>query len=192
MIASIEGRLTAVEKDAVVVQMGGIGFRIHVPATFLRQCGPVGSSVTLHTYMHVRENEMALYGCTTEDELRMFKLLLSVPGIGPRTSLAVLSNIPLDNLRVAIANGQANVLSQVPGIGNKTAQKIIVDLKDKVAAFAGLPLVVSEIMAQDAEVIAALTSLGYSVVEAQTALQHVPGTVRGIEERLRAALSYFG
>jgi Holliday junction DNA helicase RuvA len=192
MIASIEGRLAGIEQDAVVVQVGGLGFRVHVPATFLKQCGAVGSSISLYTYLHVRETELTLYGCATQDELHTFKLLLGVSGVGPKVGLAMLSNLPLDSLHSAIANEQTNILSQVPGIGTKTAQKIILDLKDKVRAVSGIAPPAPEITEQDAEVIAALVSLGYSVVEAQMALQNVPLTVQGVEERLRAALSYLG
>ena len=191
MIATIEGRLGAIEKNAVIVQVGGLGFRVYVPATFLERCGPVGSPVSLYTHLHVREDELALYGCATEDELRMFELLLGVSGVGPRIGLTILSTLPLDHLRTAIASEQASTLSQVPGIGTKTAQKIILDLKDKVEAVVGVSPLVTEIAQEDVEVIAALTALGYSVVEAQTALQHVPASVRGVEERLRAALAYF-
>lgn len=192
MIARIEGHLAAIEKDAVIVQTGGLGFRVHVPGTFLRQCGAIGNPVSLYTHLHVRENEMTLYGCASEDELAMFKLLLSVSGIGPKSGMAILSTLSLDTLRNAIVNEQTSTLSQVSGIGVKTAKKIIVDLKDKVRAVEGTSLAISAVTDEDAEVIAALTALGYSIVEAQTALQHVPATVKGVEDRLRAALSYLG
>ncbi len=192
MIARIEGRLIAIEKNAIIVQSGGLGFRVYVPTTFLRQCGAVGGSVSLHTHLHVRENELSLYGCATEDELSMFKLLLSVSGVGPKVGLAMLSHLSLDQLRSAIANEQTGVLSQTPGIGARTAKKIILDLKDKMPAVAGAVTTTPEIVEQDTQVIAALTTLGYSIVEAQTALQHAPATLQGIEERLRAALTYLG
>lgn len=191
MIASIEGRLAGIEHDAVIIQVGGVGLRVRVPATFLAQCGAVGSSVSLYTYLHVRESELTLYGCARQDELQTFKLLLGVSGVGPKAGLAMLSNLSLERLHAAIANEQTNILTQVPGIGTKTAQKIILDLKDQLRGFSDIAPV-SAITAQDAEVIAALVSLGYSVVEAQTALQGVPLTVHGVEERLRAALSYLG
>ena len=190
MIASVEGRLVAVGKKAVVVQVGGIGLRVHVPDSFTIHCGPVGSTVSLYTHLHVREDELALYGCATESELRLFELLISVSGVGPRLALSLLSVLSDDELRLAIAGDQASVLTRVPGIGAKTAKKIILDLKDKVEA--GVGLARPEILDEDMEVIAALTGLGYSVVEAQTALQHVPVDVRGVEGRLRAALVYLG
>jgi Holliday junction DNA helicase RuvA len=201
MIANIEGRLSAVEKDAVVVQVGGIGFRVHVPNGLLAQCGPgggipVGNTLSLHTHLHVREDELTLYGCATDDELRLFELLLGVSGIGPKVGLSLLSTLSADEVRVAIAGEQDDVLSRVPGIGKKTAQRIILDLRDKVQVPSDVALsqpgVASEMLEEDEDVIGALTMLGYSVVEAQAALQHVPADVRGVEDRLRAALAYFG
>ncbi len=192
MIANIEGRLSAIEKRAVVVRVGGIGLRIHVPASVTAQCGPVGSTVSLHTHLHVREDEITLYGCATEDDLDLFELLLSVSGIGPRVALGLLSTLSGDAIRGAIIAEQGDVLSSVPGIGPKTAKKIIFDLKDKVRDSGQVALVTTPITEADSEVIAALTTLGYSVIEAQTALQHVPADVQDVEERLRAALAYLG
>jgi Holliday junction DNA helicase RuvA len=195
MIASLRGRLAAVEKDAVVVEVGGVGFRVYVPQRLLSECGPLGSTLALHTHLHVREAELALYGCASDDDLGLFELLLGVSGVGPKVGLALLSTLSADEVRAAIATEQDKVLSQVPGIGSKTAKKIILDLKDKVQAPEDLviqPEGFAELAAEDEEVLGALTMLGYSVVEAQTALQHVPADVRGVEERLRAALAYFG
>ena len=201
MIASIKGRLSTVEKSAVVIDVGGIGFRVHVPETLVAQCGPHGSialasTLVLHTHLHVREDELTLYGCATEDDIQLFKQLLSVSGVGPKVAMGMLSALSADEIRVAIAAEKADVLSSVPGIGVRTAQKIILDLKDKVQVPAELALSLkggrdaAPWMQEDEQVIGALTTLGYSVVEAQTALQHVPADVRGIEERLRAALAY--
>jgi Holliday junction DNA helicase RuvA len=195
MIASLTGHLISVEKDAVVVEVGGIGFRVHVPKGLLGECGPAGSTISLYTHLHVREADLSLYGCASEDDLDLFELLLGVSGVGPKVGLALLSTLSSDEVRAAIASEQDQVLSKVPGIGGKTAKKIILDLKDKVQAPDDLvlqPPALSELAVEDEEVLAALTMLGYSVVEAQTALQHVPSDVRGVEERLRAALAYFG
>jgi len=189
MIACIEGRLSAIEDRAIIVRVGGLGLRVYVPQTFLLACGPVGSTVALHTHLHVREDELSLYGCATESELQLFELLLGVSGVGPRVALSLLSTLSEEDARVAISSEQASVLARVPGIGAKLAKKIVFELKDKILA--GGAVVQSAITEEDAEVIAALTGLGYSVVEAQTALQHVPATVQGIEDRLRAALAYF-
>jgi Holliday junction DNA helicase RuvA len=203
VIANIEGRLSAVRENAVVIQVGGLGIRIFVPERFAAQCGPkgsisIGSLLSLHTHLHVREDELTLYGCATEDDIQLFKQLLSVSGVGPKVGLAMLSSLSGDEIRVAIATEQADVLSSVPGIGARTAKKIILDLKDKVevpdelASSLGGALEATPFMEEDEEVIGALTTLGYSIVEAQAALQNVPTDVRGIEERLRAALAYLG
>jgi Holliday junction DNA helicase RuvA len=195
MIASLTGRLAAVEKDAVVIEVGGVGFYVHVPKGLLDAAGPLGGTISLHTHLHVRENELSLYGCASEDDLALFELLLGVSGVGPKVGLALLSTLSSDEVRAAIAGEQDKVLSKVPGIGGKTAKKIILDLKDKVQAPDDLALEpegLVELAVEDEEVLGALTMLGYSVVEAQTALQHVPANVHGVEERLRAALAYFG
>jgi Holliday junction DNA helicase RuvA len=195
MIANLTGRLVAVEQDALVVEVGGVGFRVYVPKGLLNECGPLGSKLTVHTHLHVREAELALYGCASEDDLDLFELLLGVSGVGPKVGLALLSTLSSDEVRAAIASEQDKVLSRVPGIGSKTAKKIILDLKDKVQAPDHLviqPEGLTELAVEDEEVLGALTMLGYSVVEAQTALQHIPANVHGVEERLRAALAYFG
>jgi Holliday junction DNA helicase RuvA len=191
MIAHIEGRLGEIDQDAVVVHVGGLGLRVYVPKSLIARCGPIGSTLALHTYLHVREDDLSLYGCATRDELQLFKLLLSVSGVGPKVGLSVLSAMSADEVRRAIATEQAVVLARVPGIGAKTAKKIIFELKDKVQV-AGVESWQPAAVEQDTEVIAALTSLGYSVVEAQMALQQVPSSLEGIEERLRAALAYLG
>jgi Holliday junction DNA helicase RuvA len=202
VIANIKGRLSAAEKNAVVVDLGSVGVRVYVPETLAAQCGPggsiaLGSTIVLHTHLHVREDELTLYGCAAEDDIQLFKQLLSVSGVGPKVGLGMLSKLSADEIRVAIASEKADVLSSVPGIGARTAQKIILDLKDKVRVPDGLASSLgareaAPFLEEDQEVIGALTTLGYSVVEAQTALQNVPADVRGIEERLRAALTYLG
>jgi Holliday junction DNA helicase RuvA len=189
MIASVKGRVATVGRDYLVVDVGGVGLKVHVPASQLAQTNP-GRPVELFTHLHVRETELALYGCASEEELALFELLLGVAGVGPRVALAILSKMPADSLRLAIAQEQVELLARVPGIGPKTAKKIVFHLKDKVQAEMGVTItpVLSE---ADAEVIAALTSLGYSVVEAQAAVQSLPRDEElGIEERVRLALMY--
>jgi len=190
MIANLKGRVEAIGKDYVVLGVGGIGFKVHVPTSFLETVEGLGRQVELFTHLHVRENELVLYGCGSEDELALFELLLTVSGVGPRVSLAMLSAMSPDSLRLAIAQGNVEVLCRVPGIGPKMAKKIVFHLKDRVAVELG-PEAVPFLTEADAEVIAALTSLGYSVVEAQTALQSLPAEEMEIEERVRLALAYF-
>jgi Holliday junction DNA helicase RuvA len=190
MIANLKGRIEAIGKDYVVVDVGGIGFKVYVPTSFLETSEGLGRQVELFTHLHVRENELTLYGCSSEDELALFELLLGVSGVGPKAALAMLSTMSADSLRLAIAQGNAEVLARVPGIGPKMAKKIIFHLKDRVEVELG-PEAVPFLTEADAEVIAALTSLGYSVVEAQAALQSLPAEEMPIEERVRLALAYF-
>jgi Holliday junction DNA helicase RuvA len=144
----------------------------------------------LFTHLHVRETELTLFGFLTEDELALFRLLLSVSGVGPKVALAVLGTVSPEALRQAVVQEEPAILSRVPGIGTKTAKAIIFHLKDKIIATDAVaaPLLTDI----DAEVIAALTALGFSLVEAQTALQNLPkDDDLPIEERVREALAFF-
>ncbi len=189
MIASIEGRIAAKSADALIVVVGGIGLRVLCPQPIVVS-SHVGEAILLHTHLIVREDELALVGFGSAEELALFELLNRVSGVGPRTALAVLSAMAPDSLRLVISQEQPELLARVPGIGKKTAQKIIFELRDKVGApeaaegFAAL----SE---ADTAVIDALTALGYSIVEAQRAVQGLPRDLTDIEARLRRALETF-
>ena len=192
MIASLQGTVTATGKDFIVLQVGGLGFRVFVPQRLLEGGTELGAEIKLFTHLHVRENELTLYGCATEEELALFRLLLGVSGIGPKVALAILSFLPPDHLRAAIAQEDVTTLARVPGIGPKTAKKMVFDLKDKVAAEVPLGEPRPILTEADADLIAALTSLGYSVVEAQAAIQALPREPLPLEERVRLSLAYFG
>lgn len=190
MIARVRGTVWATEDDALVIQIGGLGVQVHVPTPTLARLSASGQPVELFTHLHLRENELTLYGFLTREELTLFRLLLTVAGVGPRTALAVLSTLSPDTVRQAVVNDQPNILTQVPGVGLKTAKAIIFHLKDKfgpLGTFAAIPT----ILEGDAEVIAALTGLGFSLVEAQTALQNAARDPSlPLEERIRRALAY--
>ena len=190
MIARLSGTVWSAGKDHLVVRVGGIGFQVHAPAGVLRQLDDVEQPVELFTYLHVRENELALYGFLTQEERALFELLLGISGIGPKAALALVGTVSSDALRQAVLQDEPGLLTRVPGIGSKTAQKIIFHLKDKIipTGAEAAPLLSDT----DAEVIAALTGLGFSLVEAQTALQNLPrGEDLPVEERVRLALAYF-
>ncbi len=191
MIASIEGTIRSRQSDSLVLGLGGLGVRVYVPADLLVSVR-TGDQLYLHTYLHVREQELALYGFASEQELALFQLLLGVSGIGPKSALGVLSGMPADALRLAISQEQPGVLARIPGIGKKTAEKIVLELKDKVGSPEGAPAELAALSEADAEVIDALTALGYSIVEAQRAVQALPRDVQDVEERLRLALTSFG
>lgn len=191
MIASVEGRIQAKTTDSLVVGLGGLGIKVFVPSDLLASVRP-GDDIFLHTYLHVREQELALYGFAGEQELALFYLLLGVSGIGPKSALSILSAMPVDALNLAISQEQPGVLARVPGVGKKTAEKIVLELKDKIKATTEIPPELAALGEADAEVIDALTALGYSIVEAQRAVQSLPRTVTDVEERLRLALASFG
>lgn len=189
MIASVEGRIRAVAKDALVVDIGGIGLRVACPQPTLA-AARVGEMILLCTHLVVREDDLSLVGFATEEELSLFEKLISVSGVGPKLGLTVLSAMAPDALRLAIGQEQPDLLARVPGIGKKTAQKIVLELKDKVGAVE-VPEGLAALTEADAAVIDALTALGYSIVEAQRAVQALPRDLVDIEDRLRRALASF-
>jgi Holliday junction DNA helicase RuvA len=190
MIGRLSGTVWGIGEGHVVVRAGGIGLQVRVPSGVLAQLDGVGRPVELFTHLHVRENELALYGFLTEEELALFKLLLSISGVGPKVALALLGTVSPDALRQAVVQEEPGLLSRVPGIGPKTARAIIFHLKDKLMpAGADAARLLSD---TDAEVIAALTGLGFSLVEAQAALQSLARDEDlSVEERVRQALAYF-
>lgn len=190
MIASVEGRVAAVMRDSVVVDVGGVGLRVLCTQPTIAAARG-GEPIFLHTHLVVREDDLSLIGFATTDELTLFEYLIAVSGVGPKMALALLSGMAPDALRLAIGQDQPDVLARIPGIGKKTAQKIVLELKDKIGV-----VEVAEGLAAlteaDAAVIDALTALGYSIVEAQRAVQSLPRDITDVEERLRRALVSFG
>jgi holliday junction DNA helicase RuvA len=190
MIASLSGRIQEINSDSLVVDIGGVGLQVFVPAPLRDRLKPA-ETVFIYTYLVVREDALSLYGFDTKEGRDFFILLLGVNGVGPRLSLAMLSTLSPDAIRRAVFHEQAEVFSRVPGVGKKTAQKILLHLQDRIPMEAGLERIAT-ISDVDTEVLGALTSLGYSVVEAQAALQFIPReTPQEVEARLRAALQYF-
>ncbi len=189
MIASVEGRIAARTSDAVIVNVGGVGLRVLCPQPTLAAVR-VGEPILLHTHLVVREDDLTLVGFATSEECMLFEHLMRVQGVGPRLALAVLSAMTPDSLRLAIGQEQPEMLARVPGIGRKTAQKIVLELRDKIGA-PELAEGLAALTEADAAVIDALTTLGYSVVEAQRAVQGLPRDVTDVEERLRQALASF-
>jgi Holliday junction DNA helicase RuvA len=190
MIATLSGKIIHVEGDKVIVDVGGVGYQVFIPAP-LRDQLRRGETVLLFTQLIVRQDSLTLYGFETSESREFFDLLLGVNGVGPRLALAILSVLTPDTIRRSVFNEQVEIFSRVPGVGKKTAQKILFHLQDKITAVEGLePMATfSEV---DGEVLNALTALGYSVVEAQSALQAIPsGAPQEVEERLRLALQYF-
>jgi Holliday junction DNA helicase RuvA len=174
----------------LVVEVGGVGLRVLVPAPF-RERLKVGEAAFLYTHLVVREDSLTLFGFEAAADRELFNLLLGVDGVGPKVALSVLSTLNLDTVQRAVFSDDADLLSRVPGVGKRTAQKIVLHLHDRLKPISGLERIAAMSDA-DGEVLAALTALGYSVVEAQTALQSLPKDApQDVEERLRMALQQF-
>lgn len=198
MISYVKGPVAEIFEDIVVIETGNVGLEIHVPLSVTEKLPGIGMETVLYTYFQVREDGMCLYGFLNRQDLTMFKQLISVSGIGPKGALGVLSAMSPDDLRLAILSGDAKAISRAPGVGAKTAQRIILDLKDKIdmadvlpASFA--PEAVSEIAAGGVakEAIEALVALGYSAAEANRAVRKVE-VLEGMssEDVLKASLKH--
>jgi holliday junction DNA helicase RuvA len=190
MIASVRGLVETVQENSLVVEVGGVGLLVSVPNGLARSLR-AGESVHLQTYLVVREDALNLYGFQTVEERDFFILLLGVNGVGPRISLAILSSMTVDTIRRAVLQEQVDLFGRVPGVGKKTAQKILLHLQGKVGNAEPLAGVAS-LNEIDNQVLEALISLGYSVIEAQSAVQSITrDTPADVETRLRIALQYF-
>jgi len=190
MIDLLSGQIASLAKDSLVVLVGGVGFRVYVTKNVFDTVNAPGQTVTLFTHLQVREDALTLFGFLTEDERSIFELLLTVNGVGPKVATAFLSALTVDHLRAAVKRDEPQVLTRAPGVGKKTAEKIVFELKNKLGA-GGIPAVIA-MSDMDTEVIANLTALGYSLVEAQSALQSIPRNAPpDIETRVRLALQYF-
>lgn len=192
MIRMVRGTVMARGKDYLVIDVGGVGYKVFVPEP-AALAADTNEQLLLHTYLQVREDALNLFGFADVDELAMFELLLGVNGVGPKVALATLGVLSPDMLRSAVASEEPAMIARVPGVGKRTAEKIVLELRDKIKQFGGGSGLQSLAYATDvdSEVIDALISLGYSVVEAQRAVQKLPKEAVGVEERLRLALSQF-
>jgi Holliday junction DNA helicase RuvA len=190
VIAFITGRVAAKAPGFALVEAGGIGYRLLMATSSLSALPAEGDEVTVHTYLHVREDELTLYGFENEEERAVFESLIGVTGIGPKVALAVLSSLRPDVLRAGIAREDVALISSVPGIGKKTAQRLILELKDKLdvpdlgRGLGAGPLAASE--ARDA-----LLAMGFSPAEAAVALRDAPADASA-EDLLKAALRALG
>ncbi len=190
MIATLAGTLAHKAADHLVVTIAGIGIEVFVPFSTLDKIQ--SEQVFLYTRLIVREDSMTLYGFATTAERELFDTVLKISGIGPKLALTMLSTLTVDNIRNAVRNERPEIISRVPGIGKKTAQKIVLELQDKIpGSLDALPVSTEE--DSTTMVIDALTALGYSIVEAQTAVQSIPiDAPADVEERVRIALRSLG
>ncbi len=198
MYAYIKGDITAIEEESLIIENNGIGYRVTVPASILDGELGIGDSVKVYTYFSVREDAMQLFGFLSKDDLEMFRKLLGVSGVGPKAGVAILSALGADTLRFAILSDDAATISKAPGIGRKTAQKIILELKDKVDLMDAFELKAahteerkngSDQESPQSEAVLALTALGYPNAQALKAVRAASAQgFSDVEELLKAAL----
>lgn len=197
MISYIKGELVAVEREKVIVDVNGIGWGIYMPEQSMGLLPQTGNEVKIHTYLNVREDAMQLYGFLTKDDMEVFRLLIGVSGIGPKGGLSILSKLSADDLRFAVLSGDVKAISAAPGIGKKTAEKLIIELKDKL----DLNEMLNQTAAPDisgnemlhtneiqAEAVQALVALGYGSTESLKAVKKVSAEYTTVEEVLKESL----
>lgn len=189
MIGSITGTVRDVGIAGLLLEVGGVGYHVSVLPTFLAGA-KVGQSLTLRTHLHVREDELSLYGFATKEELGFFQLLLGVPGVGPKSALAILTLVPVWTLVRAVTSGDANLLTKVSGIGRKTAERIIVELKTRLER--EYPALAERGVVPHADVVEALMVLGYSLAQVREAVRQLPPDVQSVEDGVKAALQLLG
>ena len=196
MISYIRGELAAVEKEKVIVDVGGVGYGIYMPGQAMGLLPQPGNEVKIHTYLNVREDAMKLFGFLTRDDLEVFKLVIGVSGIGPKGGLSILSQLTPDDLRFAVLSGDVKAISAAPGIGKKTAEKLIIELKDKLniedvlthAADSSAAAVPVNNGGIQSEAVQALVALGYGSTESLRAVKQVELDNPTVEDVLKEAL----
>lgn len=201
MIQFIRGELVSVEEDRILVDVGGVGYGIFMPAQSMNRLPKTGSEVKIYTYLNVKEDAMQLFGFLTRDDLQVFKLLIGVSGIGPKGGQAILSALSPDELRFAVMSNDVKAISAAPGIGKKTAEKLILELRDKLSIEEALEHAVSggeissagsgHVSEVQSEAVQALTALGYGNTEALRAVRQVEiDENTDVEAVLKRALKY--
>lgn len=188
MLVALEGILESRGIDSAVVKVGPLSIQVYVPGSTLSQLGTVGDRVHLHTHLYLREDNIAVYGFVSVDELALFQNLISVSGIGPKAGLAFLSTLSVEQLASAIVAGNIDLLTQVPGIGKKIAGRVVLELKGKMEK-GWIGAVAPALKQEDADVVSALTNLGYSLKEATQAVASLPNAEElDLEEKVKLAL----
>lgn len=192
MISALTGTVEGRGADFVVLNVGGVSFRVHTSASTLNELGDIGERTRLHTYLHVREENIALYGFATPEELALFEMLIGVSGVGPKIALALLSALKPDQLALALASGDADLLGQVPGVGKKMAGRLVLELQGKIEREeVGAPHILA--VSGHADIISALTRLGYTTAEAAAAVAALPTSPDlTLEDKVRLALKRLG
>jgi len=190
MIAQLTGLIVKKQENAVILNVSGVGYKVHIGKETRAALRGIGEEASLWTHLSVRETSLDLFGFLEHKDLAFFELLIAISGIGPKSALAILDVADVDTLQSAIRAGESTYLTKVSGIGRKNAEKIILELKDKLGVEMGMK---DDTMVQEEiDTLDALSALGYSTREARDALKQVPKDVEGTNERLREALKFLG
>lgn len=192
MIYNLRGTLTYCDQNFAVVECGGVGFKCFTTLTTLREIGKVGNEVNLYTHLSVREDAMDLFGFASKEELESFRLLISVSGIGPKAAVAILSEMTPDRLAVCIASGDAKMLTKAQGVGKKTAERVVLELKDKMGAIGASDVAAAAAAGSaegtdSAEAVQALVALGYTQSDAAVVIGRLDPSL-SVDEMIRIGL----
>ncbi len=188
MLYSLSGKLIAKQDNSFAIEVGGVAFQLRSSINIVKSLPQIGESVKVFTHLHVREDALELYGFLDREELEFFGMLISISGIGPKSALGVLGVERVDNLKAAISEGRSGLLTKVSGIGKKSAERIVLELKNKLKQEGSDKLV--GIMESDRDIIEALANLGYTKSQAKEALAKVDSNLQKMEERIKAALNF--
>jgi len=191
MISKLTGQIAHIDPKYVILDVNGVGYKVFVTADILTKIGKDKEITTLWTYQAIRENAMDLYGFTTLGELNFFELLITISGIGPKTALGILNSASVESIQNAVQTGDTSHLTKVSGIGKKVAEKIVLELKDKIEKIAHTPESKSA-MKNDSDALEALKSLGYTQYEARDALKELPKTITKTNDKIKEALKILG
>ncbi len=189
MIGALTGTVRGVGPDGLLLDVHGVGYRLGVLPSLLADA-KLGAQCSVVTHLHVRENDLALYGFAAKDELALFRMLIEVPGVGPKSAMSILALVPVEVLVRAISGGDASLLTKVSGVGRKTAERIVVELKTRLER--EHPVLVGRGATPHADVVEALVVLGYTLAQAREAVRNLSADVASVEEGVRAALQALG
>jgi len=190
MISHIRGEILLKGDRFIIIDVSGVGYKVYVSVETIRKIAAKGEEASFWTHLAVREDALDLYGFNEYAEVELFELLIGISGVGPKSALGIMGVAPVDTLKTAIASGDTTYLTKVSGIGKKNAEKIVLELSDKLGVLKVEG--VEGTMKEDSDVVDALQSIGYSVAEAREALKKVPEDIKGTSERIKETLKYLG
>ena len=190
MIHNLSGKIISKRETFIVIDVNGVGYKVFVSTNTISKIGSTGSEVSIITHLHVKEDELTLFGFLDSNELDLFESLISISGIGPKSAMNIMSVAPVDKITAAISGGETELLQKVSGIGKKMAERVVLELKDKIKTIgdAGETSETIKVMESDNDIYEALTSMGYSAKQAKSAISKISKDVKGTSDRLKEAL----